>query len=137
MVLAKGFELISPFCVIFISSIQCIKWLSLLYFHIDIYIYFLILLYSPFFFLFIFWFFWDKVSLCSRGCPGTHSVNQAGLQLRNLPASASQMLGLKVWATTVWLFILFLFLFLPIHRYPAFFQTDSLFFNVLWYILKL
>jgi hypothetical protein len=30
---------------------------------------------------------------------GAHSVNQAGLELRNLPASASQVLGLKAWAT--------------------------------------
>jgi hypothetical protein len=37
----------------------------------------------------------DRVSLCSPGCPGTHSVDQAGLQLRNLPASASQVLGSK------------------------------------------
>jgi hypothetical protein len=37
----------------------------------------------------------DRVSLCSRGCPGIHSVDQAGLELRNLPASASQVLGLK------------------------------------------
>ncbi|GAB1294510.1 Tripartite motif-containing protein 43C [Apodemus speciosus] len=36
------------------------------------------------------------VSLCIPGCPGTHSVDQAGLELRNLPASASQALGLKV-----------------------------------------
>jgi hypothetical protein len=34
-------------------------------------------------------------SLCSPGCPGTHSVDQAGLELRNPPASASQVLGLK------------------------------------------
>jgi hypothetical protein len=33
--------------------------------------------------------FQDRVSLCSPGCPGTHSVPQAGLELRNLPASAS------------------------------------------------
>jgi hypothetical protein len=31
----------------------------------------------------------DRVSLYSPGCPGTHSVDQAGLELRNLPASAS------------------------------------------------
>jgi hypothetical protein len=42
----------------------------------------------------------DRVSLCSPGCPGTHSVDQAGLELRNSPASASQVLGLKVCATT-------------------------------------
>jgi hypothetical protein len=31
----------------------------------------------------------DRVSLYSPGCPGTHSVDQAGLELRNLPNSAS------------------------------------------------
>jgi hypothetical protein len=31
----------------------------------------------------------NRVSLCSPGCPGTHSVDQAGLKLRGLPASAS------------------------------------------------
>jgi hypothetical protein len=44
----------------------------------------------------------DRVSLCSPGCPGTHSVDQAGLKLRNLPASTSQVLGLKACATTAW-----------------------------------
>ena len=33
----------------------------------------------------------DRVSLCSLGCPGTHSVDQAGLELRN------QSLPLKCW----------------------------------------
>ena len=32
--------------------------------------------------------------LCSPGCPGTHSVDQASLELRNLPASASRVLGI-------------------------------------------
>jgi hypothetical protein len=31
---------------------------------------------------------------------GAHYVDKAGLQLRDLPASASQVLGLKVCATT-------------------------------------
>jgi hypothetical protein len=44
--------------------------------------------------------FQDRVSLYSPGCPGTHSVDQAGLKLRNPPASASQMLGLKACTTT-------------------------------------
>jgi hypothetical protein len=48
---------------------------------------------------FVFLFFQDRVSLCSSGCPGTHSVDQAGLELRNPPASASQVLGLKAWDT--------------------------------------
>jgi hypothetical protein len=51
--------------------------------------------------LFIFVFiFRDRVSLYSPGCPGTHFIDQAGLELRNPPASASQVLGLKVCATT-------------------------------------
>ena len=40
-------------------------------------------------FFFFFLFFRDKVSLCSPGCPETHFVDQAGLELRNPPASAS------------------------------------------------
>jgi hypothetical protein len=38
-------------------------------------------------------FFRDRVSLCS------HSVNQSGLELKNLPASASPVLGLKACIT--------------------------------------
>ena len=41
--------------------------------------------------------------LCSFGaCPGIHSVEQAGLELTeiHLPASVSQVLGLKACATT-------------------------------------
>jgi hypothetical protein len=34
-------------------------------------------------------FFRDRVSLYSPGCPGTHFVDQAGLELRNLLVSAS------------------------------------------------
>jgi hypothetical protein len=45
-------------------------------------------------------FFRKRVSLYSPGCPGTHFVDQAGLELRNPPASASQVLGLKVCHTT-------------------------------------
>jgi hypothetical protein len=47
-----------------------------------------------------FWFFvfQDRVSLCSPGCPGIHSVDQAGLEL-DPPASASRVLGLKACAT--------------------------------------
>jgi hypothetical protein len=45
------------------------------------------------------WFF-ETVFLCSLVRPGTHSVDQAGFKLRNLPASASQVLGSKACATT-------------------------------------
>ena len=41
-----------------------------------------------------------RVSLCSPGCPGTCSIHQGGLQLRDPLASAFRMLGLKGWATT-------------------------------------
>jgi hypothetical protein len=37
----------------------------------------------------------DRVSLYSPGFPGTHFVDQAGLKLRNLPASASRVLELS------------------------------------------
>jgi hypothetical protein len=50
-------------------------------------------------FVLVFGFFRDRVSLCSPGCPGTHSVDQADLKLRNPPASASWVLGLKACAT--------------------------------------
>jgi hypothetical protein len=44
----------------------------------------------------------------SPGCPGTHSVDQVGLELRNPPASAFQVLGLKACDITAWLiFLLF------------------------------
>jgi hypothetical protein len=49
--------------------------------------------------LLFFFFLRDRISLYSPGCPGTHSVDQAGLELRNPPASASQVLGLKVCTT--------------------------------------
>jgi hypothetical protein len=54
--------------------------------------------YGDIIFCFVLFFvlFWDRISLYSPGCPGTHSVDQAGLELRNLPASAFQVLGLKV-----------------------------------------
>ena len=55
---------------------------------------------SLFLSFFLFWFlvFRDRVSLYSPGCPRT--VDQAGLKLRNPPASASWVLGLKECATT-------------------------------------
>jgi hypothetical protein len=56
--------------------------------------------FSLLFFLFLLLVFRDRVSLYSPGCPGTHFVDQAGLKLINLPASASQVLGLKACATT-------------------------------------
>jgi hypothetical protein len=59
-----------------------------------------------FFFSFLsFFLFLNKVSLYSPGCPGTYSVNQAALKLRNLPAS--QVLGSKTCTTTVWLVLVF------------------------------
>jgi hypothetical protein len=51
----------------------------------------------------------DRVSLCIPDCPETHSVDQAGLELRNPPASASQVLGLKACVTTAWLVFFFFF----------------------------
>jgi hypothetical protein len=50
----------------------------------------------------------DRVSLCSPGCPGIHCVDHAGLELRNPPASASQVLRLKAYAATAQLSFLVL-----------------------------
>jgi hypothetical protein len=57
--------------------------------------------------------FQDRVSLYISGCPGIHSVDQAGFKLRNPPASASQVLGLK-----------------PVPPLPSF----NVFFNWLFYL---
>ena len=90
-------------------------------FSILVWILFCFVLFFCFFvlFCFAFWFcgfvfvFLDRVSLYSPGCPGTHFVEQAGLELRNQPASASQVLGLKVCTIMpiwfeffIWLFFL-------------------------------
>jgi hypothetical protein len=48
--------------------------------------------------LFVFCFFRDRVSLYSSGCPETRFVDQNS-ELRNPPASASQVQGLKACAT--------------------------------------
>jgi hypothetical protein len=41
------------------------------------------------------WFFETEFLCYSLGCPGTHCVDQAGLELRDPPASASQVLEYK------------------------------------------
>jgi hypothetical protein len=62
--------------------------------------FFLFVFVFVFFFVCLFCFFETGFPLCSPGCPGTHSVDQAGFEIRNLPASASQVLGLKACTTT-------------------------------------
>jgi hypothetical protein len=44
--------------------------------------------------------FWGRVSLCSLDWPVNNSVYQVELKLRDLPASASRVMGLKVCAAT-------------------------------------
>jgi hypothetical protein len=63
-----------------------------------------------FWFFWVFWFFKNRAG-CSPDCPGSCAVDQAGLELRDLPASASQVLGLKVYAATTWPTSYFLFFF--------------------------
>jgi hypothetical protein len=72
-------------------------------------------------FVFVFCFSRDRVSLYSSGCPGTHFVDQAGLQLRNMPASALRVLGLKECATMPTYYAAFLF-----HFLKCFFKTEFL-----------
>jgi hypothetical protein len=69
--------------------------------------FFLSFFFSFFIFSFLVFGFQDKISLCSPGCPVTYSVDQAGLELRNPPASASRVLGLKACTTTARLGISF------------------------------
>jgi hypothetical protein len=76
-------------------------WFGLVFGFFFPWFFFFVCLFVFVLFLFVCLFvFRDRVSLCSPGCPGTHYVDQAGLQLRNPPASASQVLGLKACATT-------------------------------------
>jgi hypothetical protein len=70
----------------------CVCVYIYIYIYIYIHIYYIFVLFFSFLF---FCFSQDRVSLCSPGCPGTHFVDQAGLELRNPPASAFQVLGLK------------------------------------------
>lgn len=46
--------------------------------------------------------FWDRVSLCNSGWPGTY-VDSAGPRLRDPPTSASGVLGLKSMCYQAWL----------------------------------
>jgi hypothetical protein len=54
------------------------------------------------FLVFCFFWFFETGFLCIALAVLTHSVDQAGLELRNPPASASQVLGLKAYVTTAW-----------------------------------
>ena len=51
-------------------------------------------------FIYLFLVFRDRVSLCSPGCPGIHSVDHVGFELKNTPPSASQVLASKACAST-------------------------------------
>jgi hypothetical protein len=70
---------------------------------------------SPFSHLFV-----SQAPPCSPGYTGIHSVDQAGLELRNPPASASQVLGLKACAPTA--------------RLPAIFTTVQPFFQLFFFL---
>jgi hypothetical protein len=52
-------------------------------------------------------FLWDRVSLCSPGCPGTHFVAHAGLELRYLPLCfpSAGTKGVRHHARLVFLFL--------------------------------
>jgi hypothetical protein len=60
----------------------------------------LLLLFGFLLFFVVVFVFQARISLCSSGFPRTHSVDQAGLELRNPPTTASQVLELKACATT-------------------------------------
>ena len=62
-------------------------------------------LFTYLWFLFVFVF--EAGFLCVALAVCTHSIGQAGLKLRDLPASISQVVGPKVYTTTAWLKIYF------------------------------
>jgi hypothetical protein len=64
-------------------------------------------------------FFRYRVSLYSPGCPGTHFVDQASLELRNPPASASRVLRLKACTTMPDFFLISMYLFICVAVLPA------------------
>jgi hypothetical protein len=72
---------------------MCIKHLFYLF---VLFCFVFVFCFSFFAFSFFFLVFRDRVSLYVLGCPGTYFVDQAVLELRNSPASASRVLGLKV-----------------------------------------
>jgi hypothetical protein len=53
-----------------------------------------------------------------RALTGPHSVDQAALELRNPPASASQVLGLKACTTTAFIIIMVIIMTLIIKTSP-------------------
>lgn len=68
-----------------------------------------ILRYSSYEILFLlFYLFRGRALLCSPGCPGILAVDQADLELRDQPASASRVLKLKMCAATAQLFLIFI-----------------------------
>ena len=66
----------SKFAHFSIQNIQTHPWMRVLYFNV----FCLFVCFVLFCFVFR-----DRVSLCSPGCPGTHFVDQADLELKNLP----------------------------------------------------
>ena len=75
-------------------SVFCVLCVCFVFVFVCLFVCFLICVYGL-----IFGFFRDRNSLYDPGCPGTHSVDHAGLVLRNLPTSASHVLGLKLCTT--------------------------------------
>ncbi|MGE9716563.1 hypothetical protein ACQP3F_33730, partial [Escherichia coli] len=59
---------------------------------------------AQFYYYFVVVVFLDKVSLCSPGCPDTHSVAHDALNSEQ-PASASQVLQSKAYAITAHLIL--------------------------------
>jgi hypothetical protein len=67
---------------------------------LKIFVFVFVFVFWGFFFFFFFGFLETGFLCVDLGSPGSHSVDQAGLKLRDPPASASRVLGLKVCTTT-------------------------------------
>jgi hypothetical protein len=102
----------TPSCPFLYTSVQIPNYLYIIPISFHTCFFSFLSFFSFSFFLFFFFFLLLFVCLlletgflCLPCCPGTHSIDQAGLELRNLPASASLVLGLKVCATTAWQYL--------------------------------
>lgn len=65
--------------------------------------------------LYLYFYFWGRISLCSPGCPGSHYVDQAGLIETPGASFASLVLGSKVCTTTFGHFYIHTFIYLFIY----------------------
>ena len=100
-IMLMNFTLILPFILLIVANFKDTIFFATTS-TLDLFFYFY-LFFILFYYYYFFFDFRDRVSVYTPSCPETHFAQQPGLELKNLPASASKVLGLKASATTTWL----------------------------------